>query len=94
MGMSTNIVGFHPPNEHWSKMRAVWLACEAAKIKIPDEVYAFFHYSPPDAAGVTIILDEKCGCTPWNNDHESEGFEVDIAKLPSGITKIRFYNSW
>lgn len=99
MGMSTNIIGFIPPDEQWNKFKKVWDVCAEAGTEPPDEVYDFFEGEPPSKHGKEIELQ-------WNNDplvKESvkewkvgmrEGFEVDLTKLPKNIKVLRFYNSW
>ena len=97
MGMSTHVVGFHPPDDAWRRMKSVWDSCRAAGVEVPEEVKRFFAWNEPDEAGVCVNL---CGSAPavepWSKN-DSEGFEVDLERLremfPS-LTKIRFYNSW
>jgi hypothetical protein len=91
--MSTHIVGFHPPDEVWEKMKQVWDTCAEAGIEPPERVLEFFDYEPPDDAGVTVELAESPAVRDFNNDSQS-GYEVDIRRLPSDVHLIRFYNSW
>ena len=42
-----------------------------------------------DKPSVKLVKDTHYG---WVDS--SEGFEIDLAKLPKGVTKIRFYNSY
>ncbi len=98
MSMSTYVVGFREPDEKWLKMKAIWDACRLADVDPPDEVETFFGHTRPDAAGVLVAIGANYGdlhpcCTPFNAD-AAQGFEVDISKLPTQITKLRFYNSW
>jgi hypothetical protein len=87
MSMSTHVVGFR--DDRWTRMKAVWDACEAAGTSIPDEVDEFFDGETPDPAGIEVELK----CDEWRDD-SGEGLEIAIADLPTNITKIRFYNSW
>lgn len=57
MSMSTNVVGFRPPDAKWEKMKAIYDACETAGVSIPDEVDEYFNGEPPDDAGVKVDLD-------------------------------------
>lgn len=93
MSMSTYVIGFHPPDAKWQQMKAVWDSCRSAGVDPPDEVLSFFDHEPPDDAGVKINLEEHACCSKYGEDM-TEGFEIDISKLPPNITKIRFYNSW
>lgn len=90
MGMSTHIIGFRPPDEKWKKMKIIWDACEAADVTPPEEVLIFFDHEPPDDKGVEVAIEAK----DWSDKDMSQGYEVDITKLPKGLTIIRFYNSW
>lgn len=91
MSMSTHVIGFRPADEKWKKMKAVWDACEKADTSIPKEVVKFFNDSEPDERGIETSIEEAV--KEWGNE-SSQGFEVEISKLPKNITHIRFYNSW
>ena len=93
MGMSTHVIGFVPPDDKWSRMKSAWDACKAAGIVPPDEVEAFFNYAPPDDRGVEIDL-ERSGCaSEWSTD-SSNGYEIDLSRVPDNVRTIRFYNSY
>lgn len=92
MSMSSHAVGIRPPNEKWKKMKAIWDACVAAGLEIPEEVENFFDGEPPDAKGVIVDLDEHSGVEPYSADMRS-GFEIHLDKLPKDVKIIRFYNS-
>ncbi len=92
MGMSTHCVGFRPPDEQWSKMKAAWESCEAAGIPVPSEVEEFFAFDPPgDKPGQEIELGDAVS---EYSCEDGSGYEVDVAELPPNITIIRFINSW
>ena len=101
MSMSTHIIGFRPPDEKWRKMKAVWDACVAADMSIPNTVHEFFGGESPDPNGVEVDLfssalyhhGKPSAVKKWNADMQ-EGFEVDVTKLPKDVTIIRFYNSY
>lgn len=89
MSMSTHVIGFKPPDAKWKKMKEVWDACEKAGIDPPKEVSEFFNYENPDENGVEVELD----AAEWGDDGR-QGYEIEVSKLPKGVTIIRFYNSW
>lgn len=91
MGMSTHVVGIVPPDADYKRMAAVYKACVAADVPVPDEVEAFFEGEPPDPAGMVIDLDQAA--KEWEDDGRS-GYEVDLDKVPKHVKSIRFYNSW
>ncbi len=94
MGMSTNIVGFKPPDEKWRKMKAISDACLAAGVSRPPEVNEFFEYiKVPDGAGVQVELNSHECCREFKAAGKS-GFEIDITKLPKDVTIIRFWNGY
>ena len=100
MSMSTHVIGFRPPDENWKQMKAIYDACTKAKVSLPEEVEDYFNGEPPDPQGVKVELEDypsktnKLGAVKdWRDDMRG-GFEVDVTKLPKGVTLIRFYNSY
>lgn len=93
MSVTTCIVGYHPPNEKWEKMRAVWDACKAADQEVPEDVDAFFGGEAPEDIGVRVWLEGTEACREYSGQDE-EGYEIDLAKLPEHITHIRVVRSW
>jgi hypothetical protein len=91
MSMSTHIYGFRPPDEKWKKMRVIWDACVEADIPVPKQVCNFFGDDIPNSAGVQV--DIKKAVSPIRQDM-TDGFEVDLTKLPKDVTKLRFVNSY
>lgn len=94
MSMSTHVKGFKPPDEKWKKMKAVWDACDKAKVDPPKDVLEFFGGETPDEAGVEVDLEEEKCCKEWDDSDMQSGFEIDVTKLPKDVTLIRFYNSY
>lgn len=91
MGMSTHVIAFRPPDEKWRRMKAIYDACVAGDIEIPVEVDDFFNDKHPDENGVEVDIDEIL--EKWSDESRS-GYQIEISKLPKGITILRFYNSW
>lgn len=89
MSMSTHVIGFVPPDEEWKKMKAIWDACNKAKIDPPDEVQDFFDGEVPSEKGQEVEIPHR----EWG-DENRQGIEVEINKLPKNVKLIRFYNSW
>lgn len=92
MGMSTHVVGVRPPDDAWKKHKAVWDACMEANVPVPKATLDFFEGEDPDDAGVLAELSMDVA-VEWS-DGGSAGFEVHIEKLPEGVKRLRFYNSW
>lgn len=101
MGMSTHIAAFIPDTDaDFKKYKAIALVCMEAKVSLPAEVSNYFNVRHNPYPG---MFDEKLSVelvngthyTEYNDSENSEsGFEVDLTKLPKGVTKLRFYNSW
>ena len=90
MSMTTKVEGFRPPDEEWKKQKAVFDACEAARVAAPKETFDFFDGEPDEQGQVVGI---SAACQEHSNDMES-GILVDLSKLPAGLKFIRFVNSW
>jgi len=89
--MNSYIVAFRPPDETFKKMKTVSDACIKAGVDLPTEVSRFFGDSESDPKGVEI--DIKDAIEEWTGDM-SQGFQVDLGKLPKDVKYIRFYNQW
>lgn len=99
MGMSTHIEAFIPDTDpEYQKHKKIVIACLEADVSLPKETSDyFFGYKLP----TTRMLEEKLKIELKEGEHyvdwrdeSSEGFEVDLTKLPKGVTKLRFYNNW
>jgi hypothetical protein len=93
MSMTTHVIGFRPPDATWTKMKEAWDACRKAGVSPPKEVQDFFNWENPDDAGVEVDL-HKAGCIRDYSADSASGYEVDVSKLPPGVSIIRVYNSW
>lgn len=94
MGMSMWVAGFVPPDETYRKKREAYLACRAAGINPPDELEKFFDYQEPSEHGYEKKRSELgAAVVDWSDD-SSEGFEIDLSKLPANVKRIRFSCSW
>lgn len=96
MDMSTYIIGLRDPNSaHHKNMVAVRRACDAASVDWPKQVTAYFDEGEDDTEDGPLMVNLEKVADKWSEeDLMREGFELDIKKIPHGITKIRFYNSW
>ena len=98
MSMSTHIEAFIPDTDpDYQRHKKVLLACADADVSLPKETADYFGEEGPEE----YLLDEKLEqelkegvhYSKWHKN-SSAGFEVDLTKLPKGVTKLRFYNSW
>jgi len=98
MGMSTHIQAFIPDtDETYQKQKKVLIACNEAGVNLPEETANYFG----EKCAELYLLDEKLTVRLEKGvhyeiyrDEAREGFEIDIKKLPAGVTKVRFYNSF
>jgi hypothetical protein len=93
MSQSTHVIGFRPPDDKWKAMKTVYDACDQANVRIPEEVAKFFNGSRPDPSGVEVRIDNTPAVKEYRADMV-DGYEIDITKLPPGLTIIRVYNSY
>ena len=84
-----DVTGFRPPDEKWQEMKKVWDACASARIRPPKEVTDFFNNERPDSKGVEIDLNAHKCRGEYSRDMV-DGVEIDLTKLPEGITLLRF----
>lgn len=89
MSVSLVVIGFVPPDEKWKEMKAVFDACEKAKIAIPEEVEEFFNYEAPDERGI----EKEILKTEWKNEY-AQGYEIELSKIPKNVKFIRAYLSY
>lgn len=96
MSMSTHLVAFTPDTDpEYQKHLKVWNMCEELEVSLPAETYSYFlngYMSTPEEK-LEVTLEEGEHYKEWEGDMQ-EGFEVDLTKLPKGVTKLRFYNSY
>lgn len=96
--MSTHIMGFVSDQDpDFQRHKKVFDVCLEAGVSLPKETAAYFGDDHP----YDELVDNKLKFDLEKDVHYkvyredmSEGFEVDISKLPAGVSKIRFYNSY
>ena len=96
--MSTHIQAFMPDTDaDFQKHKKILLMCIENEVSLPKETAQYFGQKEPEE----YLLDEKLSVSLKENvhykdwsDESSQGYEVDLSKLPKGITKLRFYNNW
>ena len=105
MGMSMNVSYFRSAqNAAMHKKLDAAYACQAAGLSMPVELQQFLkpvmdNYGelPEDRNCAVDCLLEVNGCSSqseWDDGDMRNGFDIDLSKLPPGVTKIRFYCSW
>ena len=96
MSTTVHAVGFKPPDERWTAMKAVWDSCTTAQIPVPREVDRFFEGNPPDDQGVLVEEGQlvRCGAAREFSTDSSSGFEIFVKHLPADVAVVRVYMSW
>lgn len=85
MGADLIIEGFRPVDEEWKKMKAVYDACKAAGVEVPEEVNEFFNWEKPSDFGMFVDVSDAI-VTESNNV-----MLVDLTKLPKNLKTLRVY---
>ena len=96
--MSTHIQGFIPDTDAaYQKHKKVLLVCAEAGVSLPKETTDYFGSEFPSEylleEKLSVDLKEGVHYAVYHDDY-SAGFDVDLSKLPKGVTKLRFYNSY
>lgn len=96
--MSTHITAFIPDtDETYQKHKKVLLACKEAEVDLPKATAEYFGYDYPEDCALeeklTFNLKEGEHYRKFRNEY-SNGFEIDINKIPKEVKTIRFYNSY
>lgn len=99
MGMSTHIIAFTPDTDkEFQRHKKILMACHEGKVRLSPDTAEYFGYDHP----IMSLMDDKLSVEltdgehyeKWSDGEGSSGFEVDLTKLPAGVTKLRFYNNW
>lgn len=85
MSVNVYIEGYAPPDDDWRKHKAVWDACEAAGVDVPEETEKFFDYGEPSDDGVKVDINAAIDGEP----EYGEGALIDLSKLPKSVKFIR-----
>lgn len=93
------VVGIRPPDEVWKAMKKIWDECVEDGIDIPQSLRAFFNHEEPNPAGVIVGIAEAlswrdCALPFADEERGFAGWEIDLSKLPRGITSLRFYQKF
>ena len=94
-----HVIGFVPADDEWKRKKKAWDACKAAGVDPPGELETFFderYAIPPGDDGMTFSESKLMACgavVEWTGD-AADGWELIVAKLPKGVKRVRFYNSY
>lgn len=96
MGMSTTIVGTRELDDDFKKLLKVKKACDDAGMNYPRELYDVLKYPEEKEEYLrreyeSVNID--CAIKQYSED-ATDVFEIDLSKLPKGVKKIKFRNSY
>jgi len=94
MSMSSHVLFLRDKTDlQYQKFLKILLACREADIDLPKEIDDYFGGNGVDNNPETPL---RVSFEPreWSDDDTSEGFEIDVDEIPSGVKTIRFINSW
>lgn len=98
MGMSTHIKGFTPDTDaEYQRHKKVLLVCQEAEVELPKETAKYFGSEEANEETLESKLEVDLVLGKHYTEYSAdmtEGFEVDLTKLPKGVTKLRFSNSY
>lgn len=97
MSMSTHIHAFRDMDGEFKRMMDAKVYCDAHSLSYPREVDTYFRGSAEESEQYLrdemLEIDIRDALTDYS-DHSSQGYEVDVSKLPKEVKTIRFVNSW
>jgi hypothetical protein len=72
----------------------IYKSCKELKIGPPDEIRKYFEYDgEPCDEGIIVYLNKDV-VHEGTGYYDNEYYDVDLSKLPEGVTKVRFEISY
>lgn len=91
MSMSTYIQGLKPKTEEYRTKLNIYIACKKINVEPPSEIVDFFDGEICEHGIVTELPKEA---VREYSDEYRDFLEVNLTKLPPGVSRIRFINSY
>lgn len=85
-----HIVGIRGYDDRYHRMKDAYYACKSAEVEPPAAVTEYFGDKIP--AATELVEDLASITVDWTTVNQT-GLELEVAKLPEGLAKIRFYVS-
>ena len=92
MSMCSYVHGLKPKTEEYEKKLLVYKICEELNINPPREIEDYFDGEVCEEGIVTELPKEAI--REYSDECCNDYIEVDLTKIPSDVTKIRFANSY
>ena len=93
MSVSYHIKGLKPITEDYQKRLQIYNNCKELGIYPPDEIIKYFE-DDTEPCDEGIIVYFKADVVKVGSDTYSRYYDVDLSKLPEGVTKVRFQISY
>lgn len=95
MSLDIYVHGLRPVTEEYKKKLKIYKACNELNIKPPEELLDYFDYeNHPCEDGIVIDIPKDLIKHSTSVEHCSDYYDVDLAKLPKDVSKIRFEISY
>jgi len=89
MNIHIQAIGHH--DEKFEEMMSLWQEHIAVNSPPSEEVCEYFKLNDPTKTGFTLCTKMLNACTPIDKPSRN-GYEIDLSKLPPGITHIVVYD--
>ena len=97
MSMSTRVEAFRDMDGEFAKMLRAKTFCDEQHLSYPKEAQDYFgKYAGYNEAGLRdafLLVDIDHLLTEYH-DGSSDGFELEVARLPQEVKTLRFFNCW
>jgi hypothetical protein len=96
MSMSSHVTGVRDLDGKFADMINLKLACEKARIDYPPDLKAYLKYPAEDVDYLRREMEsvDISAAVKEYTRNATDGFEVDLSKLPKECKAIRFENSY
>lgn len=95
MSMSIYVQGLKPITEDYNKRLQIYKSCRELKISPPEEIREYFENdSEPCDDGIIVRLKNDVVKESTDANYCREYYDVDLSKLPEGVSKVRVVVSY
>ena len=92
MSMTCEVKGLKPITNDYKKRLEIYKSCIELKISPPEEIREYFEDYGTCEEGIVVPLEEDV--VSESIEYTSVYYDVDLSKLPEGVTKVRFEISY
>ena len=88
MSVSYCVKGLKEKTEEYEKKLTIYKTCRELNVPVPSEITDFFDNGEYCEDGVVVNM--PSGAVNESGDCYRVFYDVDLSKIPDGVTKIRF----